>query len=224
MHIKNIYSKFKEIGIINTIRLNFHYLKFNQAIKFPILASKNLRIREIKGNIIIEKPHFGCIKLGFDSLGIFDNKNSRSIIEIGDRSKLIFKGSASFGNGFKLSIGGGKLTIGQGFSLTGESTIICNYAIEILDNCLFSWNILIMDTDLHKIFNNNRQYYNSPQKIFIGENVWIGCRVTILKGSYIPNNSIIAACSIITQKILTENCIYGGQPIKILKSNIHWER
>jgi acetyltransferase-like isoleucine patch superfamily enzyme len=36
-------------------------------------------------------------------------------------------------------------------------------------------------------------------QVFIGDGVWIGARVTILKGSIIPDGFIIGACSLITR-------------------------
>ncbi len=72
---------FCEISIFKTLYLNFKYLKFGEAIKLPIICSKHVRIRQASGKIIIKKPTRGCIRFGFDNVGIFDNKKSRSIIE-----------------------------------------------------------------------------------------------------------------------------------------------
>ncbi len=53
--------------------------------------------------------------------------------------------------------------------------------------------------------------------IVIGENVWIGQNVTILKGSKIGNNAVCAAKTIITGKEVPENAIVAGVPGKIIK-------
>ena len=44
-----------------------------------------------------------------------------------------------------------------------------------------------MDTDFHKVYSikNLEKQLNEPKPIYIGKNVWIGCRCTILKGSSI---------------------------------------
>ncbi|OGT51115.1 MAG: hypothetical protein A3E84_04705 [Gammaproteobacteria bacterium RIFCSPHIGHO2_12_FULL_42_13] len=48
-------------------------------------------------------------------------------------------------------------------------------------------------------------------------------RVTILKGVTIGNGSIVAANSVVTKSI-PENCIAAGNPAKVIRTNIHWER
>lgn len=112
--------------------------------------------------------------------------------------------------------------IGSNLTITGSSTIICYKEIEFGDNNLLSWDILIMDTDFHKIY-SDECLTNTEKKVTIKDNVWIGCRSTILKGSIIPKGSVIAAGSIISQQLKTTNCIYGGSPTKVLKANINWK-
>ena len=50
----------------------------------------------------------------------------------------------------------------------------------------------------------------------IGENVWIGSHVTILKGVTIGDNSIIGAGSIVTKSI-PNNVVAVGNPCRVLK-------
>ena len=80
-----------------------------------------------------------------------------------------------------------------------------------------------MDTDFHKIHNENGDIINGDQEIIIGKHVWIGSRCTILKGATIADNSIVAAGTLVATKLLTPNCIYGGAPVKILKEKVSWK-
>lgn len=205
--------------------MNFTYLSPAQAFRFPILVSRHLKIRKAKGILKVGNIKPACIMLGFDNIGIFDNKKSRSIWELGQGSLLEFKGKAKIGNGFKISMSGGKLTIGSQFISPGECSIICNHNIQIGNDCLISWDTLIMDTDFHRIY-ENKKCINPPKGIMIGKNVWIGCRSTLLKGCSIPDGSIIAAGSIVTKTLTEINSIYGGNPIrelkKILTGNDNW--
>ena len=77
-----------------------------------------------------------------------------------------------------------------------------------------------MDTDFHKIYQNGN-LINEDKPIVIGNHCWIGMNCQILKGSSIPNDSIIAAGSIITKTLTRENCIYASN--KIIKENIEWK-
>lgn len=131
-------SRLFEIGIINTIKLNFHYFSFRDAIRFPVLASKRLRIKKMDGAISLGTIKTGIVTLGFDSVGLFDAKKDRSILEIGKDAHLEFQGKARLGNGFKIIlIEQGHLTIGSGFILTANSSIVCCDHIMIGSNSLF---------------------------------------------------------------------------------------
>ena len=78
-----------------------------------------------------------------------------------------------------------------------------------------------MDTDFHTITDLAGNVLNPNKPIFIGDHVWIGCRNTILKGASIPNDCVLAANSIITNKLNSSHCIYGTNGV-ILKRNIDW--
>jgi len=179
---------------------------------------------ETHGSIIIEgeiKP--GMIKIGYGQIGVFDRKYSRSILEI--RGRLIFRGVARIGQGCKINIGDrATLTIGDNFVVRAETTIACHQGITIGNGCLFSWQIQVMDTDFHKIKNLQGEIINPPEEIIIENNVWIGSRCTILKGSEIAEGTVIAACSTVNKSFTNKNVILGGVPAKILTTGISWEK
>ncbi len=50
----------------------------------------------------------------------------------------------------------------------------------------------------------------------IGNNVWIGSRVMVLKGASIGDNSVIAAMSVVTSAI-PANCVAAGVPAKVIR-------
>jgi acetyltransferase-like isoleucine patch superfamily enzyme len=60
------------------------------------------------------------------------------------------------------------------------------------------------------------------QPIHIGNHVWIGMNVTILKGVQIGDGAIIAAGAVVTRNI-PARCLAGGVPARVLKENITWE-
>ena len=81
-----------------------------------------------------------------------------------------------------------------------------------------------MDTDFHSIESNETpgKTINEDRAILIGDRVWIGCRTTILKGTEIAADSIIAAGSIIAGRLDKNNAIYAGQgkDVHLIKRNI----
>ena len=222
-----IYKKlcmFWDICCFNTIYLNFRYLPFKQAIKFPILVSRRVRIRAAKGSITINGTKWlGMIRIGMDSVGIFDNVKSRFIWQV--YGNVIFNGSCFLGHGCKISVAeNATLSFGNNFCCTAESSIVSVKNISIGNDCMFSWDILIMDTDWHPITDYKHNILNPPKSIRIGNNVWIGCRTTITKGTSIANGSIIAAGSIVSKNITESNCIIGKNPLQIIKRNVLWSK
>ena len=116
------------------------------------------------------------------------------------------------------------LFLGNNIWVTGgNTTIICNKNIKINDDCLLSWDILLMDTDFHKILNSDNTIINKEKHIHNGKQVLTGCRTPIQKGVSIANNNVIAANSTITKSISTENCIIGRNT-EMLKTGIQWKK
>ena len=164
------------------------------------------------------------MKIGPHGLGTQDIKYSRTIWEVS--GSLVVNGKISLGRGTKISIGNDAvLTLGNNFIVTGRSSIICQKEISFGDECLLSWDILIMDTDLHHIMMSDGKIINQPRSILVGNHVWIGCRNTILKGVVIADNVIISANSTLTKSINESNCAVGGigKDVIVLRRNINWK-
>lgn len=85
--------------------------------------------------------------------------------------------------------------------------------------------IIIRTSDGHSLYNlGEEEPYNSPQDVIIGDNVWFGARCMVLKGSEIQSNSIVGAGAIVNKKFKDSNIIIAGNPAKIIKRNVRWER
>jgi acetyltransferase-like isoleucine patch superfamily enzyme len=228
LRLKKILRVFKYINV-NTLRFNFKYFEFIDAIYFPVFVSRNTYFRSLKGTIQILKSEFepGMIRIGYGDVGIFDQKQSRAIWEVS--GTVIFKGEANIGHGSKIVVGkSGNLIIGERFTISAESTIVCFHKIEFGNDCLLSWDILVMDTDFHKIYSiETGNQINMNKKITIGDNCWIGCRSLILKGAILPVNTIIAANSLLGNSEIphiSANAVIGGIPAKVLKQNVFWKK
>lgn len=208
---------------IRTILINFYLLPFRQAIHLPIILSRHCKIKGLyRGGVQIKttllKP--GMIQIGYKGSGIIDERYERSIIEFGKNGKLIFHGRVFLGCGIRFSISS-QIEIGNNVNITGNTSVICNKKIKIGDNSLISWDCLILDTDFHKIY-NNEEILNEDKQIEIGNHVWIGAKTTILKGTIIPNDSVVGAGSLCVGPFFDENAIYAGHPIELIKRNINW--
>lgn len=215
-----------KINIWKTLYFNFHYFPYNIAKQFPVYIYRRSVFYLLKGNISIIAPiRPGMIRLGSHLLGTQDPLYPRTILEIS--GNIVFHGKAIFGRGCRITVDKDAiLTFGKNFVSTGNTHIICKKDIKFGDNCLLSWDILMMDTDFHHILDEQSNILNNPKPILIGNDVWIGCRNTILKGVTIPNNNVISANSTITHSFKEENCIIGGhrKSAEVIKRNIRWEK
>ena len=101
------------------------------------------------------------------------------------------------------------LTIGHncGFSST---SIGCFEAISIGNNVRVGANTTITDSDWHA--SDSRTH--GPKPVRIGNDVWVGANVMILKGVCIGNNVIIGAGSVVSTDI-PDNCIAVGNPCRV---------
>ena len=58
-----------------------------------------------------------------------------------------------------------------------------------------------------------RKQHGAEKEITIGNNVWLGCNVVILKGVTIGDGAVVAAGAVVTKSVLP-NEIWGGVPAK----------
>ncbi len=114
---------------------------------------------------------------------------------------------------------GGRLVMGNYVGMSG-TTIYCANAITIGNYVNFGGNVSIWDTDFHPIdFEDRRLHIKSKIKtvpVVIGNDVFIGANVLILKGVTIGDRSIVGAGSVVT-RCIPEDEIWAGNPACFIK-------
>ena len=205
--------------MLKTFRFNLKYFNFNQALKLPVLISRQTFFSNMKGKVVIDEIKTGMIQIGFGNVSVFDRVKNRTVWN--NVGTVIFKGKTNIGHGSKIGCGG-TLTFGRNFQITAETMIICDHEITFGDDVLLSWQIQIMDTAFHKLIIDSK-YQNKNARIEIGNHCWIGSRVTINKGVHLASNTVVAASSVVTKSFLESNTLIGGVPAKILRVNVNWE-
>lgn len=114
----------------------------------------------------------------------------------------------------------------ESFIKIGDETRICNHftaisegpGIEIGSHVLIGTRVSIMDSDFHAIAPDQRiKGIPKMGKVTIADNVWIGDQVTILKGTSIGKNSIVAAGAVVLGEF-PANVIIGGVPAKVIRN------
>ena len=99
-------------------------------------------------------------------------------------------------------------------------TIYSRESIRIGKHTSIGGNVKIFDHDFHPIDPQERlEHPNSGMKtkpVDIGENVFIGANVIILKGSKIGNNCVIGAGAVVSGTF-EDNTVIVGNPAKVVR-------
>ncbi len=187
-------------GIVIVFRMrNPKYALIGKGVKILNLAGLSFGRYLKLGNYV------SMSALGRGKIIIGDN------VSIGDYCRIII--STSFNNiGESISIGdnvgiGEFSYLGGGGGLKiGSDCIVGQYFSCHPENHNYGApNILIRNQGVTR------------QGISIGDNCWIGSKVTVLDNVTIGSGCIIAAGSVVT-KSFTTNCVIGGVPAKYIKS------
>jgi acetyltransferase-like isoleucine patch superfamily enzyme len=129
-------------------------------------------------------------------------------------SKVDFLGKAIIEPYCRL-VGDPKITIGDNFYLNSGCHILGD--ISIGNDVLIGPKTVIWGRD-HKMARDRpiREQGHTKKPIVIGNDVWIGANVTILKGVRIGDGAVIGAGSVVTKDI-PEYAIAVGNPAKVKK-------
>ena len=147
-------------------------------------------------------------------------------VYIGDDVTLIVENGASLVIGDNSFIGescyikcfGGKVEIGRDVSINSKSFLNGCGSLKIGDNTRIGTQSILIASN-HKFGEPDLLVKDAitKQGVSLGQNIWLGARVTILDGVTIADDSVIGACSLVS-KSLSESGVYVGIPAKKIKS------
>ncbi|MCJ8319613.1 MAG: acyltransferase [Colwellia sp.] len=208
--IKNLYHKVNSPLSFVIVILRFLYYRLYGKSIF-VNNSKIYGIKNIETN--------GVLQIGLFKNGLVDSSD-KTLLRI--EGKLICSGDVQIASGCRILVGkNAVVTIGNSY-LNIFTQVAIFHGLDIGDHCAISWNVEFLDEDFHKI--NYKDKRAKKNRILIGDHVWIGAGVKILKGSVIPNGCVVASNSVVCSTFLEENTLIAGNPAKVIKSNIHWEK
>ncbi|MDD2799757.1 MAG: acyltransferase [Bacteroidales bacterium] len=96
-----------------------------------------------------------------------------------------------------------------------------NNTITIGKNSLFADHIEIWASDTHSIYDGSGQFINPEKPISIGDNVWIGSYVKILKGINIGDGAIVGMNTLLAKDVEAKTLV-AGNPVKTIRENVTW--
>lgn len=215
----NIFTRIFQHNWPAIIYFNFKMLPLKQAIHLPFDFYHKVRFNDLSGKIVLKhKPYRGMIKIGGRGSDIFPCQCS----------VITLQGKWELGAGIELGTGisivikeSGNLIFGNNIRLGAYTKIYCEELITMASQIGVSWESQIFDTNFHFIQNvETKETYPIHAPIKIGSFCWFGNRVNIMKGTVVPDYTIVASNSLCNKDYsdIPHYSIMAGTPVKLKKS------
>jgi len=112
---------------------------------------------------------------------------------------------------------GAEIVIGDGTYLMNGSLFVACEAIHVGADCRIGGNCIVLDSDFHGLRPSERNTVGKTAPVTIGDNVWLGVSVTVLKGVRIGNDAVVGAQTVIAKDV-PAGAIAVGNPMRIIGS------
>lgn len=202
------------INTIRTVYRFFHPYKIKGINNMLDIRQrgKNIRVSVIGNNntVKIEKAQT------LSNLNIFLS---------GDNNTLIIKrGARIYGPCNIIVEGGGSVKIGENTGLRGVQILSRGAGITMGAECMTSYGVIIRNHDSHHVIEaESGDITNAPKDIVIGNHVWFAQNAVVLKGTNIGCDSILGFGAVVTKDVPC-GCVVAGNPAKIVKQGVTWDK
>ena len=120
-----------------------------------------------------------------------------------------------------------KIYIGENVYIGPRAILSANQGLIIGNGVIIGPEFIVMGGDHNYSVVGKRMYQvkegGKNEKVIIEDDVWIGARVTILKGVSIGEGSVIGAGSVVTRNILPY-AVYAGNPARFIKERFSQDK
>lgn len=138
-------------------------------------------------------------------------------LEIGDGVRM---------RGF-ISINGAGVVVRIGHDFDAKSVKIVAWGadVQIGDGCLFAEDIEMRSGDIHRVLDAETEaWLNPPERIRVGDRVWVGSHVSFLKGAAVPEDSVVATRAVVTRPFTEPGTVLVGAPAHAARDGVVWRR
>ena len=145
-------------------------------------------------------------------------------VRLAGRTKVVNHGRMTFGDRVRLDGStvrlefvawkDATLSIGSGTYINYGTNVSATQSVEIGRNCAIGQYSIIMDNDYHDTEDHQKLGASAP--IVIEDDVWIGARVIVLRGSIIGRGSVIGANSLVKGEIPPYS-LAAGSPARVVR-------
>lgn len=188
-------------------KIQFFYLNY---------FCKNV-VRRDKSKIIPYK--YAIIELGKDSkvelsngdieIGCDRVKRSKAETRICMKEGAVWEseGGCKISYGCTIEVFSGAVFTNKYFTMNCNSVAVASNRISLGHDVMIGRNVVIYDSDFHQILDHEQKVMNHSKPVEIGDHVWLGVNVIILKGASIGQGSVIGAQTVVAGKV-DPNTIY----------------
>lgn len=226
--IYNIFRKHRHLKFLIRNILNINWLSF--------IHCNYLNRSVIRNNGSLVIPFWGAqVKISHNAKLVIDddvlintygyprgNRNSFFIINKNANVHLYNRAEIAYDNTFSVAPDA-ELKAGYFFTGVGAN-IICRSKMTIGNNVMFGRDVCIFDSDYHDIYDMESNKINPDKEVVIGDNVWIGARSMVMKGSVIKEGAIIGANSTVTGLVEGNKVFLNKKESKSVGKEIFWKR
>lgn len=215
-------------------------------VDLSLLAARGGCYRDHLGNIVelgrvdVVGPAF--VRFGRRALGgAFGRLATGCHVRIGDGTQLATNAAIHLvGRNAKVTIGeanwiaeltthigpDASLAIGDRCTFESVRADADQGTITIGDDCMFSNDIQLMQTDSHPIFDlATGRRLNHARHLSIGDHVWVGRGVTLLGGARIGADSIVGTRAVTSQDFADRpHVAIAGSPARVVRDGVTWRK
>lgn len=205
----------KGLNIFKSVFINLKTQKFSDAIRFPILIYGKLHIVNLSGRVRIDPPiYFGKIRLGYNDEFFSTSKGCAVLSVLGE---IVFHGRFSASVDYTIS-SSGLLEFGDLTRIGNGVKVRCREHISIGKATGIALESQVFDTNFHytrEVSTGIVKRNSAP--ITVGAFCWIGNRTTLMKGTVLPDYTIVASNSLCNKDYSNNTPDYpllAGSPAK----------
>jgi acetyltransferase-like isoleucine patch superfamily enzyme len=109
---------------------------------------------------------------------------------------------------------GAVIEIGERCYINSGVSIGAQERVNIGKNCAIGNYSLIMDSDFHSLDDHTKPGIAAP--VVLEDDVWLGARVTVLKGVRIGRGAVVAAGAVVTRDV-PPCALVAGVPARVIR-------
>ena len=214
------WTQFKRIVKTEDISV-LKYIYYNYLCK-NIIRKGDAKIIPYRNTIIDLEKTSTIIIDGYKNIRIGMNKlkgsKAETYLRMGRDSLMVLSHGADIYYGATIEIKKNAEFRAGFFTMNTGSVMTVDYNVLLGEYVGFGRNNKLYDSDFHAMMTSSGNIINRPQKVTIGDHVWVTSNVTILPGAKIGDNVIVTPNSIVKGSIPSNSCIRDG----IIKSFPGW--